>query len=98
MPRAATPCASQPGFAERLHQDAEVPITHLICRTLTDLTELLNGLMHHEAKLAWGDAALSRADEVRRPEPGSRRPIRMPGSRRVLVTPMSVMPVNRWHT
>jgi hypothetical protein len=65
-----SPARPSPGFAERLYQDAEVPITHLICRTLTDLTELLNGLMHDKAKLAWGDAALSRADQVRRPEPG----------------------------
>jgi error-prone DNA polymerase len=66
---------------ERETQHAEVPITHLICRTLTDCTDLLNGLMHHEANLPWGDAALGRADEVRRPEPGSRRPVRVPGSR-----------------
>jgi error-prone DNA polymerase len=58
-----------------------VPITHLICKTLIDRTELLNGLMHREAKLPWSDAALGRADEVRRPDPGSRRPIRMPESR-----------------
>jgi error-prone DNA polymerase len=66
---------------ERETEQAEVPITHLICRTLTDRTELLNSLMHREAKLPWGDAALARADAVRRPEPGSRRPARMPGSR-----------------
>jgi error-prone DNA polymerase len=66
---------------EREIKHAEVPITHLICKTLTDRTDLLNGLMHREANLAWGDAALGRADEVRRPDPGSRRPIRMPGSR-----------------
>ncbi|MFC7556442.1 hypothetical protein ACFQU7_35730 [Pseudoroseomonas wenyumeiae] len=66
---------------ERETRHAEVPITHLICRTLTDRTDLLNGLMHREAKLPWGDAALGRADEVRRPDPGSRRPVRMPGSR-----------------
>jgi error-prone DNA polymerase len=66
---------------ERETQHAEVPITHLICKTLTDRTDLLNGLMHREADLPWGDAALSRTDEVRRPDPGSRRPIQMPGSR-----------------
>ena len=66
---------------ERETQHAEVPITHLICRTLTDCTDLLNGLMHSEAKLPWGDAALGRADEVRRPDPGSRGSVRMPGSR-----------------
>jgi error-prone DNA polymerase len=66
---------------ERETEHAEVPITHLICRTLTDRTDLLNGLMHREANLPWRDAALGRADEVRRPDPGSRRPVRMPGSR-----------------
>jgi error-prone DNA polymerase len=66
---------------ERETEQAEVPITHLICRTLTDRTDLLNSLMHREANLPWGNAALGRADEVRRPDPGSRRPIRMPGSR-----------------
>jgi error-prone DNA polymerase len=66
---------------EREIKHAEVPITHLICRTLTDRTDLLNGLMHQQANLPWGDAALGRADEVRRPEPGSRKPIKMPGSR-----------------
>jgi error-prone DNA polymerase len=66
---------------ERETEHAEVPITHLICRTLTDRTDLLNELMHREANLPWGDAALGRADEVRRPDPGSRRPVRMPGSR-----------------
>jgi error-prone DNA polymerase len=66
---------------ERETRHAEVPITHLICKTLTDRTDLLNGLMHREANLPWGDAALGRADEVRRPDPGSRRSVRMPGSR-----------------
>jgi hypothetical protein len=46
------PARPSPSFAERLHQGTDVPITRLICRTLTDLSELLNGLMHHEAKLA----------------------------------------------
>jgi error-prone DNA polymerase len=36
---------------ERETQHAEVPITHLICRTLTDRTDLLNGLMNREANL-----------------------------------------------
>jgi error-prone DNA polymerase len=66
---------------ERETEHAEVPITHLICKTLIDRSDLLNSLMHREAKLPWGDAALGRADEVRRPDPGSRRPSRMPGSR-----------------
>jgi error-prone DNA polymerase len=66
---------------ERETEQAEVPITHLICRTLTDRTELLNSLMHQQANLPWGDAALGRADRVRRPDPGSLRLSRMPGSR-----------------
>ncbi|RKK02672.1 hypothetical protein EBE87_25100 [Pseudoroseomonas wenyumeiae] len=66
---------------ERETEQAEVPITHLICKSLTDRTDLLHGLMHREANLPWGDAALGRADEVRRPDPGSRRPVRMPRSR-----------------
>jgi error-prone DNA polymerase len=66
---------------EREIEHAEVPITHLICRTLTDRTDLLNSLMHREANLSWDNAALGRTDEVRRPDPGSRRPVRMPGSR-----------------
>jgi error-prone DNA polymerase len=65
---------------ERETQHAEVPITHLICRTLTDRTDLLNGLMNREANLPWDDAALGRADEVRRPDPGSRRAVKMRGS------------------
>jgi len=66
---------------ERETERAEVPITHLICKSLADHTDLLDGLMHSQAGLPWGDAALGRADEVRRPDPGSRRPVRMPGSR-----------------
>jgi error-prone DNA polymerase len=66
---------------ERESKQAEVPITHLICRTLADRSDLLHGLMHQKAKLPWGDAAPGRADGVRRPDPGSRRPSRMPGSR-----------------
>jgi error-prone DNA polymerase len=66
---------------ERETERAEVPITHLICKSLADRTDLLDGLMHRQAGLPWGDAALGRADEVRRPDPGSRRPVRMPGSR-----------------
>ena len=66
---------------ERETRHAEVPITHLICKTLTDRTDLLNSLMHREANLPWGNSALGRADEVRRPDPGSRRPVKMPGSR-----------------
>jgi error-prone DNA polymerase len=66
---------------ERETERAEVPIIHLICKSLADRTDLLDGLMHRQAGLPWGDAALGRADEVRRPDPGSRRPVRMPASR-----------------
>jgi error-prone DNA polymerase len=65
--------------AER--ESAEVPITQLICKNLKDLADLLDGLMRRQADLPWGEAALGRADEVLRPDPGSWRPIRMPGSR-----------------
>ncbi|QDJ12286.1 DNA polymerase III alpha subunit (plasmid) [Roseomonas mucosa] len=70
------------GRVERETEHAEVPITHLICRKLVDRTDLLNGLMRSASAHGWGDAALLRADEVRRPEPGSARPkVRMPESR-----------------
>jgi hypothetical protein len=39
---------------KREAEHAEVPITQLICRTLTDHTELLNSLMHHDANLPCG--------------------------------------------
>ena len=62
------------GRVERETEHAEVPITHLICRKLIDRTDLLNGLMRSDVARGWGDAALLRCDEVRRPEPGSARP------------------------
>ena len=50
---------------------AEVPITHLICRRLIDRSDLLHQLSasEHDAD----NAALDRADAVRRPDPGSAR-------------------------
>jgi hypothetical protein len=39
--------------------------------------DLLKGLTHRKANLPWSDAAL----EVRRPDPGTRRRVRMPSSR-----------------
>ncbi len=70
------------GRVERETEHAEVPITHLICRKLIDRTDLLSGLAHSATGPAWGDAALLRGDEVRRPEPGSARPkAKMPASR-----------------
>jgi len=70
------------GRVERETERAEVPITHLICRRLADHSDLLNGLMRSEGAESWGDAALLRGDEVRRPEPGSARSTAgMPDSR-----------------
>ena len=61
------------GRIERETQQAEVPITHLICRRLIDRSDLLRQLSVSENEPAWADAILGRADEVRRPEPGSGR-------------------------
>jgi error-prone DNA polymerase len=73
------------GRIEREVAEAEVPITHLIVRRLVDLSPLLDHLDAAEPEAAgdWAGQALARANEVRRPEPGSRRPtrVRMPGSR-----------------
>jgi len=70
------------GRVERETEQAEVPITHLICRRLADHSDLLNGLLRSEGAESWGDAALLGGDEVRRPEPGSARSTaRMPDSR-----------------
>ncbi|MFC7611056.1 hypothetical protein [Teichococcus aestuarii] len=62
------------GRIERETRQAEVPVTHIIAEALTDRTDLLRGLNAAEEQ-DWGAAALGRADEVRRPEPGSRRPV-----------------------
>ncbi|WP_426960302.1 hypothetical protein [Muricoccus radiodurans] len=66
------------GRVERTEEHAEVPILHLIVRRLTDRSDLLDGLQGiggagpgEEAD--WADRALGRADEVRRPDPGSRQ-------------------------
>ncbi len=73
------------GRVEREVAHAEVPITHLIVRRLVDRSDLLDGLTDPNAAADssdWAERALGRADEVRRPEPGSRRPkTRLPGSR-----------------
>jgi error-prone DNA polymerase len=59
------------GRVERETEHAEVPITHLICRKLIDRSDLLHqlGASEHDAD----NAALDRADAVRRPEPGTAR-------------------------
>ena len=66
-----------------------MPITHLIVRRLADRSDLLDGLAALDGAEAgtdgggWADRAIGRADEVRRPEPGSREapPTKMPRSR-----------------
>lgn len=64
------------GRVEREVAQAEVPITHLIVERLIDRSDLLNRLSEVDAGANpdhdWTDKALGHADEVRRPEPGSR--------------------------
>jgi error-prone DNA polymerase len=63
------------GRVERETERAEVPITHLICRRLIDRSDLLDGLVLADGGGAgWAGRALGRADEVRRPDPGSGKP------------------------
>jgi error-prone DNA polymerase len=76
------------GRVERETQHAEVPIAHLIVRRLTDCSDLLDGLPQgkeapERGDATWAERSLGRADEVRRPEPGARRPprARLPASR-----------------
>jgi error-prone DNA polymerase len=76
------------GRVEREAEHAEVPIVHLIVRRLTDRSDLLDGLLRdgmpaeERSDAAWAERSLGHADEVRQPEPGSRRPrSRLPGSR-----------------
>ena len=67
---------------EREAERAEVPITHLICRSLEDRSDLLRGLMAEPVPESWSDRSIGRADEVRRPDPRSARSThRMPRSR-----------------
>ena len=70
---------------EREVEQAEVPITHLIVERLLDRSDLLSRLAEIDdttQDLDWTEKALGRADEVRRPEPGSQRPKpKLPGSR-----------------
>jgi len=69
------------GRIQREDGKAEVPIVHIVTKRLTDQTSLLRDLTEAEAPPDWTDATLARADEVRRPDPGSRRIQRMPPSR-----------------
>jgi error-prone DNA polymerase len=71
------------GRVEREAAQAEVPITHLIVDRLLDRSDLLSRLVEiggDTPDQGWTEKALGRADEVRRPEPGSSRP-KLPGSR-----------------
>lgn len=75
------------GRVEREAEHAEVPVTHLIVRRLIDRSDLLDGLAASDGAETGGgdraDRAMSRADEVTRPEPGGRKPpgAKLPGSR-----------------
>ncbi len=62
------------GRVEREAAKAEVPIIHVIARRLTDRSDLLDGLRQAGAGADWANRTLGRADEVRRPDPGSAAP------------------------
>ena len=69
--------ATRRRWPTRETEQAEVPITHLICRRLADRSDLLDRLLAAEGdggRGAWGERALGRADEVRRPGLGWGRP------------------------
>ena len=63
------------GKVERVTEHVEVPVNHLIVQRLIDRSDLLDGLNQAEQGGEWAERALGRADEVRRPEPGSRSPV-----------------------
>jgi error-prone DNA polymerase len=71
------------GRVERLDENVEVPVNHLIVRTLEDRSDLLDGLSAADQGGEWAERSLRRADEVRRPNPGSRRTpsVKLPNSR-----------------
>jgi error-prone DNA polymerase len=62
------------GRVEREVEHAEVPILHVIVRRLIDRSDLLDGLGSIDGGAEGFDRTLGRADEVKRPDPGSRRP------------------------
>lgn len=70
------------GRVEREDEHAEVPIVHLIASRLIDRSDLLAtlGTIDGQEDGAWAEKALGRADEINRPDPGSRRP-KMPATR-----------------
>jgi error-prone DNA polymerase len=67
------------GRVERV-ESSEVPIIHLVVRRLHDWSGLLDGLHMLEEGEAFA-RSIARADEVRRPDPGSRRGPMLPPSR-----------------
>jgi error-prone DNA polymerase len=69
------------GRVDRMDDHAEVPIIHLVARKLIDRSDLLDGLGQVGGAEAGWERPLGRADEVLRPEPGSRRPMKTPPSR-----------------
>ena len=71
------------GRVERLEEHVEIPVNHLIVSRLEDRSDLLDSLSLTDQGGAWAERVIGRADEVRRPEPGSRRqtPTKMPPSR-----------------
>ncbi|WP_149537786.1 error-prone DNA polymerase [Siccirubricoccus phaeus] len=62
------------GRVERTEEATEVPIIHVIAERLVDRSDLLDRLGEIDGASSGLDRALGRADEVRRPDPGSRRP------------------------
>jgi error-prone DNA polymerase len=62
------------GRVERLDEAVEVTVNHLIVTRLEDRTKLLERLSLVDQGGDWAERSLGRADEVRRPDPGSRRP------------------------
>jgi error-prone DNA polymerase len=81
----AGPLLIAEGRVERQVEHAEMPVTHLIIRRLIDRSDLLGCLTASGVAVGdsdWVDRLLGRADEVRRPEPGSQRVgPKLPGSR-----------------
>ncbi|NMJ42807.1 error-prone DNA polymerase [Roseomonas sp. JC162] len=69
------------GRLEREDEHAEVPIVHLIASRLIDRSDLLGQLAAMgEDRGASAERMLGRADEVKRPEPGSQR-VKLPATR-----------------
>jgi error-prone DNA polymerase len=62
------------GRVERQTEAVEVPSNHLMVQRLKDQTELLDGLSEQDVAGKWAERSLGRADEVRSPDPDSRRP------------------------